>query len=277
MKRLRCPMAYFSGHNELSGFGCGADCSCKSCRTMTANLSQVYERGRTAPTCACHAEDDRLVSAPTQRPGRALQDRRLGSPGQGGDLVSAAPSQTTMRRPSPAGRCHIGQRLSRPSESCSKLHPRLLRGESAQIIPGREPMSPLEEVRFWEKVIDWLPKIFEIKRLLEEKVRAGQMSRADADANLASQMRHVFPPGYALSKLDTELAAARCALSKARWQFMVWQRRAHSGRKKVVARAAGNVAELPVAARARYSHPGKFRLRSVCCCAYSCRSAGLSF
>jgi outer membrane protein OmpA-like peptidoglycan-associated protein len=37
-------MAYFfSGDNEPGGFGCGADCSCKSCRHATANLSQVYE------------------------------------------------------------------------------------------------------------------------------------------------------------------------------------------------------------------------------------------
>jgi len=36
-------MAYFSEHNELGYFGCGADCSCKACRGTTASLSQVYE------------------------------------------------------------------------------------------------------------------------------------------------------------------------------------------------------------------------------------------
>jgi hypothetical protein len=91
----------------------------------------------------------------------------------------------------------------------------------------RAAQSPSERVRFWEKVIDWLPKIFEVKRLQEEQVRVGRMSRADADANLAWQMRHVFPPGYALTTLDSELARARCALSKARWQFMAWQRTGH--------------------------------------------------
>ena len=85
-------------------------------------------------------------------------------------------------------------------------------------------MSPAEEVRFWEKVIDWLPKLFALKRKLDEKVRAHEMSPTDAAATLAWQMRHVFPPGYALGSLDSELATARCALSKARWQFMVWQR-----------------------------------------------------
>ena len=37
-------MAYFSSdRNELGNFGCGAGCSCKSCRTATPNFSQVYE------------------------------------------------------------------------------------------------------------------------------------------------------------------------------------------------------------------------------------------
>src|SRR5258705_8051833 len=61
-----------------------------------------------------------------------------------------------------------------------------------------EAMSPAEQVHFWEKVIDWLPKIFELKRKLDEKVRSHEMSPTDAAANLAWQMRHVFPPNYAL-------------------------------------------------------------------------------
>src|SRR5262245_25791639 len=47
----------------------------------------------------------------------------------------------------------------------------------------REAMSPAEQVHFWEKVIDWLPKIFELKRKLDEKVRAHEMSPTDAAAN----------------------------------------------------------------------------------------------
>jgi hypothetical protein len=42
-------MAYFSDPNEMGGFGCGADCSCKSCRGTTANLSQVYEKEEPPP------------------------------------------------------------------------------------------------------------------------------------------------------------------------------------------------------------------------------------
>lgn len=122
----------------------------------------------------------------------------------------------------------------------------------------REAMSPAEEVHFWEKVIDWLPKIFELKRKLDEKVRAHEMSPTDAAANLAWQMRHVFPPGYALRSLDSELAAARCALSKARWQFMVWQRTGRiPGERRLLHGLPEMSLTFPVAARTRYSHPGQ--------------------
>lgn len=89
----------------------------------------------------------------------------------------------------------------------------------------RIPMSLRDRVQFWERVIKWLPKIFELKRLLEERVRAGRMTRTEADSTLAWQMRHVFPSGYALSTMESELAKARCALAKARWQFFAQQRR----------------------------------------------------
>src|SRR5437667_7831057 len=42
-------MAYFSDHDELGYFGCGAGCSCKSCRSATQNLSQVYEEDELPP------------------------------------------------------------------------------------------------------------------------------------------------------------------------------------------------------------------------------------
>ena len=42
-------MAYFSDHDEVGYFGCGASCSCKSCRSATQNLSQVYEEEELPP------------------------------------------------------------------------------------------------------------------------------------------------------------------------------------------------------------------------------------
>lgn len=89
----------------------------------------------------------------------------------------------------------------------------------------RTPMSLREQVRFWERVIDWLPRIFRLKHLLDQRVRARRMTQVEADSSLAWQLRHVFPPGYALTTLESELAKARCALAKARWQFFAQQHR----------------------------------------------------
>jgi hypothetical protein len=89
----------------------------------------------------------------------------------------------------------------------------------------RQSMSLSEEVRFWERVIAWLPGIFRLKRELDSRVREGRMSRAEATAALNAQLRQVFPPGYALTTEANELARARCALSKARWQFFAQQHR----------------------------------------------------
>ncbi|MBI4491094.1 MAG: hypothetical protein HY694_18585 [Deltaproteobacteria bacterium] len=89
----------------------------------------------------------------------------------------------------------------------------------------REPMSPLDQVRFWEKVLRWLPKIFELKRELDRLVREGRISRAVAVAILNAELYRVFPRGYALGTEQDELARARCALSKARWEFFAQQHR----------------------------------------------------
>jgi hypothetical protein len=87
----------------------------------------------------------------------------------------------------------------------------------------RPPLTLAEEVRFWERVIDWLPKLFALKQELDQRVRAGRMSHEDARVQMRFQMRKVFPPGYALGTEPDELARARCALSKARWQLVARQ------------------------------------------------------
>lgn len=77
--------------------------------------------------------------------------------------------------------------------------------------------SPADPIKFWEKVITWLPKLFESKRKGELLIRAGKRTRAEIDQTLRWQMRKFFPPGYALGTEQEELAKARCALAKARW------------------------------------------------------------
>jgi outer membrane protein OmpA-like peptidoglycan-associated protein len=50
-------VAYFSSDDNLLGnFGCGADCSCKACRSGNQNLSQVYEEEEPPPPSAPAAQ-----------------------------------------------------------------------------------------------------------------------------------------------------------------------------------------------------------------------------
>ena len=89
----------------------------------------------------------------------------------------------------------------------------------------RVALSPLERVRHAEQVLKFVPDLFRLKRILAERVRSGRMPPAQATAVMAGNLRRLgFPAGYALLNEPDELARARCVLSKARWEFMAWQR-----------------------------------------------------
>jgi hypothetical protein len=89
----------------------------------------------------------------------------------------------------------------------------------------RVALSPLERVRHAEQVLKLVPDLFRLKRILAERVRSGRMPPAQATAVMAGNLRRLgFPAGYALLSEPHELARARCVLSKARWEFMAWQR-----------------------------------------------------
>ena len=105
----------------------------------------------------------------------------------------------------------------------------------------RPPLSLGEEIAFWEKVLTWLPRLFDLKREAERKAREGRMTMDEARAIVRLQMNRVFPPGYALGSLADELARARCALSKARWQHAARQNR---GRTPLERRLHGPLAGL---------------------------------
>ena len=89
----------------------------------------------------------------------------------------------------------------------------------------REPLTLAQEVEFWERVLRWLPRIFEMKRLIDERVRAGRMTADEGHMVMRTNIERVFPPGYALGSLESEIARARCALSKARWRLIAQQHR----------------------------------------------------
>jgi outer membrane protein OmpA-like peptidoglycan-associated protein len=89
----------------------------------------------------------------------------------------------------------------------------------------RPPLSLSEEITFWEKVLTWLPRFFDFKREAERRALEGRMTIDEARAMVRLQMNRVFPPDYALGSLTDELARARCALSKVRWQHAARQNR----------------------------------------------------
>ncbi|MGZ8393869.1 MAG: hypothetical protein ACXWWJ_03785 [Nitrospira sp.] len=89
----------------------------------------------------------------------------------------------------------------------------------------RPPLSLAEEIAFWEKVIIWLPRLFDIKREAERRAREGRITVDEGRAIVRREMNRVFPPGYALGSLADELARAQCALSKVRWQHAARQNR----------------------------------------------------
>lgn len=79
-------MPYFSTSPDgLGEFGCGADCSCKSCRkTAASNLGEVYEREEVAP------------SAPATPPAAPKIGGWLGEPPLAIPCISVVPGQLRM-------------------------------------------------------------------------------------------------------------------------------------------------------------------------------------
>jgi len=97
------------------------------------------------------------------------------------------------------------------AKACADVH--LLRP------PPKEPKDLRERVVFWERVVAWLPKMFKLRDDLANLVRRGRLSRAEAKDQLEVQLQKVFPPNYVLWMEEGEMAKARCALAKARWEF----------------------------------------------------------
>jgi hypothetical protein len=92
--------------------------------------------------------------------------------------------------------------------------------------------SAAERVERFERRLRGIPKLFEMKRLADER-RAQlnqqhargeiareelELERARLQSDLRTQIEAEFPQGYVLGSEQEELANARCALSRARWE-----------------------------------------------------------
>ena len=98
----------------------------------------------------------------------------------------------------------------------------------------RVARSPAERVTWLERKISSMPRILEGHRLLRElfaRRRAGRLNNVQLRAALMGLL-HAFPeisefplpPGYAAGTVDEEVARARCELSRARWELMIFDR-----------------------------------------------------
>jgi hypothetical protein len=89
----------------------------------------------------------------------------------------------------------------------------------------RAASTPAERVRILERVLADLPAVFRLKAELDARVRARSVTAADAARTLADRLRGLgYHPSYVLSAERDELAKAKCAVDRARWDFMAFQR-----------------------------------------------------
>ena len=82
-------------------------------------------------------------------------------------------------------------------------------------------LSPLERMRGLEKRLEVLPRLFKMKRAIEQEKDATKRLinlKNFQETNVEGDFPK-FPKGYQLSSEPVELAITRCELSEARWEF----------------------------------------------------------
>jgi len=98
----------------------------------------------------------------------------------------------------------------------------------------RQSLSPGERVRMLERKLAAMPRIVQGYKLIED-LRWRRLTGKLSDAQFRAAIQGVlhafpevaqfpFPPGYAVESVADEVARVRCQLSRARWEFLVWNR-----------------------------------------------------
>jgi hypothetical protein len=98
----------------------------------------------------------------------------------------------------------------------------------------REARTPSERARWLERKVAAMPNIVQGHALIRDLIarrRAGRLSDVQfrsaivAVLNAFPEVREFpFPRGYVVGSVADETARARCELSRARWEFLVWNR-----------------------------------------------------
>jgi hypothetical protein len=102
----------------------------------------------------------------------------------------------------------------------------------------RQGFSPKESVERFERRLRGLPRFFQMKREMAQRLaelRAKrdrgeitrekfEFERARREMEFQKLIERNFPPGYIPGNLENELSNARCALARARWEYLIWLR-----------------------------------------------------
>ncbi|HEU0178988.1 MAG TPA: hypothetical protein VFV58_32385 [Blastocatellia bacterium] len=244
-------MAYFSFNEDFQGMGslgCGGSCGrqpCAQCQAGRASLGEWYKREEYEPEYPAGpppwANYRPAIGEPPQGPPLVLQPTRLFQDDPTPPLVRRMRGVMSRGLTPPTGPLPYREAIEQMERRAFEDYSRACSGVNVLQWLRRPPLSLVEEIAFWEKVLTWLPRLFDLKREAERKAREGRMTMDEARAIVRREMNHVFPPGYALGSLADELARARCALSKARWQLAARQNR---GRTPLERRLHGPLAGL---------------------------------
>lgn len=90
----------------------------------------------------------------------------------------------------------------------------------------RTANTPLERVQILERVLAELPAVFRLKAQLDARVRARTLAQAEATRQVTERFQRLgYHPTYLPGTEAAELAKTRCALARARWDFMAYQHR----------------------------------------------------
>ncbi len=98
----------------------------------------------------------------------------------------------------------------------------------------RQSLTPGERVRHLERKLAAMPRIvrgYELITDLRTRRLTGRLSPAQFRAAISGVLhafpelgQFPFPRGYAVRSVGDETAIVKCQLSRARWEFMVWNR-----------------------------------------------------
>lgn len=138
------------------------------------------------------------------------------------DVLDTERSTERMR----GGTLPYRQAMEQTEQGAYEEYVRTCRGVTVTEHVDRTANTPRERVQILERVLAELPAVFRFKAELDGRVRARSITQAEATRQLTERFQRLgYHPTYVPGTEAAELAKTRCALSRARWDFMAFQHR----------------------------------------------------